>query len=75
MELVKNKASGKYFIVLDDMGDTGFLVITPEGRVKNLESRLFGPPLSVDSMDSQWNMRLTKEQVELYAEFYDEEGI
>lgn len=36
MEFVQNKASGKIFVVLDDTGGNGILVITPEGRVIHL---------------------------------------
>ena len=41
MELVRNKASGKTFIVLEDLGEDEFLVITPDGEVKKLEKRPF----------------------------------
>ena len=43
MEFVKNKASGKLFVLLDDTGGSDFLVITPEGKVKRLERHLFEP--------------------------------
>jgi hypothetical protein len=41
MELAENRASGKIFVVLYDIGARDFLVITPEGRVKCLEKSLF----------------------------------
>jgi len=44
VELVKNKASGKYFVLIDDTGGTDFLVITPDGKVRRLERNLFAPP-------------------------------
>lgn len=41
MELAKNKASGQIFVVLDDSGGRYFLGVTPDGRVKQLERKLF----------------------------------
>ena len=69
MELVKNKASGKSFIVLDDYEDTNFLLITPEGKVKRLDRQLFGPQVAVDPKRQQPNLNLTKTQMDKYAEY------
>ena len=72
MELVKNKASGKYFIVLDD--DTGgidFLLITPAGKVRRLERRLFDPLDIVDPKKPRWRHRLTELQLKKYEEYFD----
>lgn len=68
MELVKNKVSGKLFVVLDDTGDTDFLVITPEGYVKRIERRLFLPrePASPPGHG------LTQEQLDKYTQYIDE---
>lgn len=71
MELVKNKASGKSFIVLDDKGDAHFLLITPEGKVKRLERSLF-EPIVVNPIKPKCDQNLTKIQMDTYAEHMDE---
>jgi len=71
MELVMNKASGKYFIVLDDTGGIDFLVITPVGKVMRLERHLFGPLDIVDHTKVRWRHRLTEPQLKKYEEFFD----
>ncbi len=72
MELIKNKASGKSFIVLDDVEDTYFLLITPEGKVKRLKRHLFAPKSVVDPKAPQWEHKLTKLQMDQYAEHVEE---
>ena len=52
VELVRNIASGKYFILLEDKsGSANFLLITPTGKVRQIERRLFGLPNIFDQMD------------------------
>lgn len=72
MDLVKNKASKKYFIVLDDTEDVDFLLITPEGKVRRLEQRLFTPLDTVDPKKPPWRQRLTERQLKKYKEYIDE---
>lgn len=69
MELVKNKASGKFFIVLDDIGGPDILVVTPEGKVRHLERHLFQPHGLIDPGEALVNHQLTKTQVDLYSEY------
>ena len=69
MELVKNSASNKSFIVLDDTGDRYIQLITPEGKVKRLERHLFGPLVSVDHEDSKRHDNLTRAQMDKYMEY------
>jgi hypothetical protein len=69
MELVKNKASGKSFIVLDDFEEANFLLITPEGKVKRLDRHLFGPQIAVDPKRRQLSRNLTKTQMEKYEKY------
>jgi hypothetical protein len=71
MTLIRNKASGKYFIVLEaeDQPEGHLLLITPEGRVKRLESRLFEGPMAVDPRAPAWKKRLGAEQMAKYEEY------
>jgi len=71
VDLVKNKASGKYFIVLDDTGGFDFLLITPEGKIMWLERRLFGPLDIVDPKKPLWRHRLTELQLKKFEEYLD----
>jgi hypothetical protein len=77
MRLVKNKASGKFFIVLDenDTRDADFIVITPEGKVKQLEQRLFEPLDDVDPRDDRTTQRYTAEQLKKYREYLEDDGL
>ena len=68
LELVKNRASGKPFILLDDTGDGYLVLITPEGKVKRLEQHLFGSPISDDLNNSQLHGHLTPAQMDKYME-------
>ena len=72
MELVRNIASGKYFILLEgDPGGISFLLITPEGKVRQVEKRLFSLPDIVDHKTSLWRYNLTEQQLKKYAEYFD----
>ena len=73
MELVKNKATGKFFVVLDDDGGTDFLVVTPEGKIRQLERHLFGAQDVADPEDIQWRQRLTEKQVDIYETYFNED--
>lgn len=72
MELAKNKASGKLFVVLDDTGGPNLLVITPEGKKRSLERRLFELIEMTDPAEALSKQKLTKSQVDLYLEYLDE---
>jgi hypothetical protein len=72
MEVMKNKASGKFFVVLDDTGGPDFLAITPEGKIRRLERHLFVPQDTTGSGEAIFKGRLTKSQVDLYAEYSGE---
>lgn len=72
VELVRNKASGRDFIFLDEDTDgTNFLLITPEGKVRRLEQRLFGPLDIVDPKKHRCRRRLTKLQLKKYKKYFD----
>lgn len=68
MDLVKNLASGKSFIVLEDSGEKYIQLITPEGKVKRLDRRLFEPLVSVEHTDSKQHENLTSAQMDKYME-------
>jgi hypothetical protein len=74
MELVKNKASGKFFVVIDDTGGPYFMVITPGGKIRRLERCLFDPFDITEPEEAYFKCQLTKSQVDTYAE-YSGEGI
>lgn len=69
MELLRNKASGKCFVLIDDSGGSDFLVITPEGKVKRLERRLFEPWVAGEPADTPWVHALTKIQINIYEKY------
>ena len=69
MELVKNKVSGKSFIVIDDTADKYIKLITPEGKVKFLDRHLFEPLASADYKDSLYYDHLTNVQIDRYMEY------
>lgn len=72
MELVKNKASGKFFVLIDDTGGLDFLVISPEGKVRRLERHLFDSPKWVDPAEALLKQHVTETQVDIYSEFSGE---
>lgn len=74
-ELVKNYASGKIFVVLDDAGGSDFLAITPEGKVKSLERRLFAVWDAIDPKYPQLDFGLTKKQMDVYEEYLEKKSL
>jgi hypothetical protein len=71
VELVKNKVSGKNFVVLDDTGGADFLVVTPEGKVKRLERHLFEPEIVVDPQADPLESKLTKIQMDIQRKYFE----
>lgn len=74
MELVRNKASGKTFIVLEDLGEDEFLVITPDGKVKKLEKHLFSAMDGASAEISCINRHVSEAQVYIYCRYFGEDG-
>ncbi len=68
MILVKNKASGKFFIVLDDNAENYLHLITPEGRIKRLERHLFSPIVRIDHRNLSLKENLTPAQMDTYMD-------
>lgn len=73
MELIKNKASGKFFIIIDDNGGSDLLVITPEGKIRNLERHLFGPQVLAEPGHNFFDNQLTKPQLDKYVAYSGDE--
>lgn len=69
MELVKNTVSGRLFIVLEDVGNSNLLLITPEGLVKRLGRHLFAPQDSDNSSNTFSVHQLTEKQIEVYTQY------
>lgn len=44
IDLFRNKASGLYFVALEELEDGRLLMITPGGELKPLEPHLFAGP-------------------------------
>ena len=59
-------------MVLDDTGGPNFLVITPAGKVRRLERRLFDQHDSVNPAEALFKQQLTKIQVDIYLEYFGE---
>ena len=71
MDLFKNKASGKYFIHIEDVGNGEALFITPLGDLKFLELNLFA---SQESVDEDLYLRrglVTQLQIERYHKYME----
>ena len=69
MEIVRNKASGKYFILITDYENGTGLMVTPQGELKRLEFHLFD---STETMDLGRGLDiglLTADQVGKYNEY------
>ena len=70
MEMMKNIASGEYFIFFeDDPGVINFLLVKPKGKNRQVEKHLFGRPNIVDRKISLWSYYSTELQLQKYAEF------
>lgn len=72
MELIKNKASGRFFVVLDDSSGPDFLVITPEGKIRRLERQLFEDKDISNPEEASFKKKVTKTQLDLYLAYIDE---
>ena len=69
MDIYKNKASGKYFIHVEDTGKGNALFISPQGVFKSLELSLFE---SQEPREEDYFLRrglITQRQVEQYHKY------
>jgi hypothetical protein len=75
MELMKNKVSGRLFILLEDIDHSSLLLITPEGKVKRLARHLFTPQDSDNHSDVPMVHQLTKRQIEMYERYSEKQTL
>ena len=69
MDIYKNKASGKYFIHVEDTEKGKAIFITPQGEIKTLELSLFE---ILESMDEDCFLKrglISQIQVERYHKY------
>lgn len=71
MELIRNKVSGKYFIVLDDSREVDALVITPDGKVIWTEKHLFISEDTGGQNELRMDRYLTETQMEKYKKYHE----
>lgn len=66
MEVCKNKATGKYFIFLEQTMVGQALFVTPESKIKNLNMDLFKELEDEDENDLLSQNIITDRQAEMY---------
>jgi len=71
MEIIRNKASGKYFIIISDYENGTGLMVTPQGEVKGLELHLFDSVEAVDPDGTFTGKLLSRPQIQKYREYLD----
>jgi hypothetical protein len=69
MDIFKNKASGKYFIHIEDIENGESLFVTPLGELKILEVSLFESQEHVDEDSLLRRGLITQLQVERYHKY------
>lgn len=72
MDVYKNKASGKYFICVNELGNGRALLITPLGAIKPLDLSLFHDHELLDSVDPLSNGIISPQQLERYEEIAED---
>ena len=75
MEICKNKASGKYFLFIEETGDGKLLLVIPNGEVKALDPALFEDAEELD-IDYCLNTGLiASQQIAGYKKFIEEDSV
>jgi hypothetical protein len=69
LDIFKNKASGKYFIQIEDKDNEEALFVTPLGELKILELSLFESEESVDEESLLRRGFITQLQVEKFHKY------
>ncbi len=72
MDIYRNKSSGKYFIHIENIGNSKALFISPDGKIKPLELFLFDDQVMDDDEDHLlYQSLITKQQLKKYYEYHD----
>lgn len=66
MDVYKNKATGKYFICVEEMDSESALLITPLSEIKPLNLRLFHEQEALDADFLLARALINKQQIEVY---------
>lgn len=69
MKIYKNKASGKYFIFINNSGQDEALFVTPSCEIKSINKGLLSERLREDESDFISKNLISKEQVERYTQY------
>jgi hypothetical protein len=75
MEVCKNKASGKYFLFIEETNDGKLLLVIPNGEIKELDSSLFE---DIEELDIEYCLNtglIVKQQIDGYKKFVKKEPI
>jgi len=70
MDIYKNKASGKFFIHVEDVDHGRAFFITPIGALKTLDLNLFDYQESMDEAHCLRRELITQLQVERYRQYF-----
>ena len=74
MEVCKNKASEKYFLLIEETDDGKLLLVIPNGEVKELDPPLFEDIEELD-IDYCLNSGFASRQIDGYKKFIEEDSI
>ncbi len=66
MDVYKNKATGKYFICVEEMDSEKALLVTPLSEIKPLNLRLFHEQEALDADFLLIRGLINKKQIEIY---------
>ncbi len=75
MEMCKNKASGKYFLFIEETGDGKLLLVIPNGEVKALDPVLFE---DVEELDIDYCLNtglIALQQIAGHKKFIEEDSV
>ena len=69
LTLLRNKASGKHFIYLEDESSNKMLLVTPDGLIKGLDVNLFDEPTDMEEVPAIDQQLVSKEQVRKHHDY------
>ena len=70
MDIYKDKASGKFFIHVEEVDHGSAFFITPQGALKPLNLNLFDYQESMDEAHCLRRELITQRQVNLYRQYF-----